>query len=743
MSRDGYERWADEPESGRGDSRGGRRSRRAAAAEDSWPRGSRPGQGSGEWPEAQGSPGSSRQPADYDLPAYTDPGGYADQGRYPDSGGYGNLGGYQDSGGYSQPGAGYSGAGSYGGSRGSDPGAGQYYDSGGQSRRALPAGSGGYDSYGENGYGGNGYAENGYSQSGYAGSGGHGQYPDSGYQGGDDPRYGAGGYAGSGYGENGYGDQGYSQPGYGDAGYAGDEYPGAGRDAYGGTATYGRPDQYRTDPGGGPAGYGRRDSYGADEQYGGHDQYGESAGYGASGGYPALEGYSQPGAGRGGAGYDAPAGYEHGGGYDDDGYALPAGAGGLGGPGSRGREDDDSLGWQGPVDDSGLVRRRSRASEDEIDADSARHNGFFRGFGGGDDDYGHRPQKRRRSKAPIVALTVVVIFLAAVAGGGVYAYKWYSARHADWTGSKGFGVVDVQVKPGEFACSASLENTLVSDGVVASAEAFCDAAKNASDSASLEPGTFKLKKHMGAALAWKLLINPKSRVQQGVVVPDGDRATKIITLLAKGTGLPLSQFQAALKNTSALGLPSWAKGNPEGFLWPATYDFQPGETALDMLKAMVTEFNVQVKDLNLAAKARKAQFTEYQVITEASLLEGEVGPKYFADVARVIDNRLNQGMDLGLDSTVAYATNKYTFDLTSSDLNVDSKYNTFKHAGLPPGPIDSPDAAAIDAVLSPNNSATARTWLYFVTVNKAGKTLFTDSASQFQIWSNEAKQNGV
>jgi uncharacterized YceG family protein len=726
MSRDGYERWADQPESSGRDSRGSRRSRRSAAAEDSWPRGSRPGQGSGEWPATQGSGGASWPPADYDSAGYTDPGGYADPG------GYGNSGGYQGSGGYP----------------GSDPGAGQYYDSGGQSRRALPAGSGGYDSYRDNGYGDNGYAENGYPESRYSGSSGYGQDPDSGYQGGDDGRYGGGGYAGSGYRENGYGDQGYggqgySEPGYGDAGYPGDEYPGAGRDPYGGTDPYGGPDQYRTDPGGGPAGYGSRDPYGADEQYGSHDQYGESARYGTRDGYPALEGYSQPGAGRGAAGYDA-AGYEHGGGYDDDQYALPAGAGGLAGPGGRGAEDDDSFGWQGPVDDSGLVRRRrGRPSEDEIDADSARHNGFFRGFGGGDDDYGHRPPKQRRSRAPIVALTVVVIILAAVVGGGVYAYKWYSGRHADWTGSKGFGVVDVQVKPGEFACSASLENALVSAGVVASAEAFCDAAKNAANSSSLEPGTFRLHKHMGAALAWKLLTSSAARVQQGVVVPDGLPDSKIVTLLAKGTGIPASKFDAALKDTSALGLPSFADGNPEGFLYPDTYDFGPSATAPGILKTMVAEFKTQVAGLNLAAAAKVALFKENQIIIEASLLEGEVGPTYFADVARVIDNRLNQGMPLDLDSTIAFATGDYTFNLTESQLHVHSPYNTFTHPGLPPGPIDSPDVEAIKAVLHPDDTAAARTWLYFITVNKAGKTLFTESQSQFDSWQALAQKNGV
>jgi UPF0755 protein len=96
-------------------------------------------------------------------------------------------------------------------------------------------------------------------------------------------------------------------------------------------------------------------------------------------------------------------------------------------------------------------------------------------------------------------------------------------------------------------------------------------------------------------------------------------------------------------------------------------------------------------------------------------------------------------LPLGLDSTVAYAVNKYIYDLSQSDLNVNSPYNTTKHAGLPPGPINSPDATAIEAVLHPAQGS----WLYFVTVNKKGLTLFTSDYNQFTIWSNEAKSNGV
>jgi UPF0755 protein len=472
---------------------------------------------------------------------------------------------------------------------------------------------------------------------------------------------------------------------------------------------------------------GRQDSYGGPAARNTGDPFGGRDPRGPRGGGP--------------AGYDGSAGNEYGGGYDEHDFDPAPGhdsAPAQGPDYARRGDRDESYGWQGPVDDSGVTRRRQREPEDELDADSARHNGFFRGFGGGD-EVGHRPPKRRRSRAGMVAMVVIIIFLGGIVGAGAYGYHWYAARHADWTGSAGSGTVIVKVPQGGTAYGMS--TVLVKDGVIAAAAPFRTAAEQSGKSSLLEPGYFRLHKHMGAALAWALIINPKARVQTTVAVPDGMRASKVIALLAAKTGIPLSKFQAALQDTSALGLPTWAKGNPEGFLWPATYNVQPGTSAQAILQMMVKQANTELATIDLAAAAKRDQFSEYEVIVVASLLEGEVPPQYYAKVARVIDNRLNQvpPWDLGLDSTVAYAVNKYVYNLSQSDLNVNSPYNTFKHAGVPPGPIDSPDAAAIQAVLHPAQGP----WLYFVTVNKKGLTLFTTSSAQFDAWANLAKQNGV
>ena len=360
-----------------------------------------------------------------------------------------------------------------------------------------------------------------------------------------------------------------------------------------------------------------------------------------------------------------------------------------------------------------------------------RHPGFFRGFG---DDENVDPPKRRHGRwiAPVISLVIIVVILGT--GGGILAHM-YAARHANYAGA-GTGTLTFTVRSGDTA--TTLAPKLVKDGVIKSTDPFIAAAKESANADALTPGTFRLHHHMNATLAWNLLVNPSSRVQTMVVIPPGLRAADILKRLAADTGKPLSQFQAAYADTSALGLPSYAHGNPEGFLFPATYPFQPGTTPVQMLREMVTEFTQQVSSINLAAAAAHAQFSEEQVITAASLLEAEAEPGDYAKVARVIDNRLNLKMPLQFDSTVLYALHITGFNLTTTQLHVASPYNTFLHTGLPPGPIDSPGLQAIEAVLHP----AAGNWTYFVTVDpKSGLTKFTNNYAQFQQWVTQSNKN--
>jgi UPF0755 protein len=169
----------------------------------------------------------------------------------------------------------------------------------------------------------------------------------------------------------------------------------------------------------------------------------------------------------------------------------------------------------------------------------------------------------------------------------------------------------------------------------------------------------------------------------------------------------------------------------EGFLWPDTYNLRKpvkiGPLVADQLAAFKRNF-AQV-NLNYA---KSKNLTGYDVLKIASLLTAEsMKAGDAAKVASVIYNRLRMNMDLGLDSTVSYATGNYG-DLTEKDLQSKSPWNTTNHAGLPPTPINNPDLAAINAAAHPAKTD----YVYFI--NKVcgnGALRFTARYSRFLHWS--------
>jgi UPF0755 protein len=347
-----------------------------------------------------------------------------------------------------------------------------------------------------------------------------------------------------------------------------------------------------------------------------------------------------------------------------------------------------------------------------------------------------RPRRRRfRWLAPLVALLVIVVPLAV---GGGYAYSFYMSRYhpPDYSGP-GTGDLVVQVPPG--ADATSLGPELQQLGVVASARAFVLAAEHSQNPNGLVPGFYRMHRHMQASLAYALLLNPKDLVQVTVTVPEGLRVSQIVNLLGARSGIPASAYDNVLKDPARLGLPGYANGAPEGYLFPATYTVQPHETALRVLTGMVQRFDQEASDVNLTSAARQVHLTPAQVIIMASLVQAEGGrTSDYAKIAEVIYNRLARGMPLQLDSTVLYGEHSFGIIASNAQLASDSPYNTYKHRGLTPGPIDSPGDAAIRAVLHPASG----NYLYFVTVNpRTHLTLFTASQAQFEQYRQELQHN--
>ncbi|HSU73382.1 MAG TPA: endolytic transglycosylase MltG [Terrabacter sp.] len=346
-----------------------------------------------------------------------------------------------------------------------------------------------------------------------------------------------------------------------------------------------------------------------------------------------------------------------------------------------------------------------------------------------------------RGKPSVLRRLVVIVIALAVIGGGVaVAYKALRPVAESFLESNDYpgpGSGEVRVTIDQGAGGGAIAKTLVDDDVVKSTKAFIEAANSDPKSSSIQPGVYVMKKQMKAADAVTLLVDPKNRLVTRVVVPEGLWTTEIYDRLSKASGIPVAQYAAAAKNVGQLGLPPSAKGNLEGYLFPASYEFGPSSTAADQLKQMVAESTKRLAGLGIAPDQME------RVVTVASLIEGEAKTQGDqAKVARVIDNRLAKKMTLGLDSTVNYIFKKRGVP-TQPMLDSKSPYNTRLVAGLPPGPISNPGESALSAAAKP----VAGPWLYFVTVNlDTGETKFATTyeehqrnVAQFQKWCADNK----
>ena len=346
--------------------------------------------------------------------------------------------------------------------------------------------------------------------------------------------------------------------------------------------------------------------------------------------------------------------------------------------------------------------------------------------------YEEEPPRHRRSRGPLAVLVAVVLLVvvgvAAVAGARSLLPR-FGGPAPDYAGG-GSGEVTVRVPQG--ASASGIGQILERAGVVKSAGAFRDAAREDERSMRIQPGWYKLRQRMSAKLALDLLLDPSARLRSRVTIPEGTTLDRTLELIAKNvTDVPLASLREAAENPAALGLPAYAKGNLEGFLFPATYDIEPGTSAVEVLRTLVQEYQVRVERMDLEARAKAVNLTPYEALVVASLIEGETGAS--ADrgkVARVVYNRLRKPMRLQFDSTVKYAyalKGENKTRLLYRDLEIASPYNTYRIDGLPPAPINSPGEAAIEAALSP----TPGPWLYFVVIDKKGNSAFATTAEEF------------
>lgn len=327
----------------------------------------------------------------------------------------------------------------------------------------------------------------------------------------------------------------------------------------------------------------------------------------------------------------------------------------------------------------------------------------------------------------------VFLSLGVLLGGGWFVYgkvhdAWLSYRTAeDYIDPE--GVADVVVEIPQGSSTKKIADILLAADVIRTGKAFERAAASDPNVRKIQYGLYKLRSQIPAKTALQMLLEPANQIKNQFQIREGLRLSEVLTSLAESTRVSERDFQAALKNRAALGLPSWIGKSNEGFIFPDTYNLPLKPTAVSILKLPITEFKKTVQDLGFEERAAALGYKPYQVLVMASIIEREVfRDEDRAKVARVFYNRLEKGMPLQSDATVAFAVNKTgTVWTTPKERQSNSPYNTYKHKGLPPGPITAPARKALEAALSPADGK----WLYFVPINlDTGETVFSETLAE-------------
>ncbi|QIM21040.1 endolytic transglycosylase MltG [Phycicoccus sp. HDW14] len=361
-------------------------------------------------------------------------------------------------------------------------------------------------------------------------------------------------------------------------------------------------------------------------------------------------------------------------------------------------------------------------------------------------------QQRRRRKKPRRGRRLLAVILAVGLIGGAAYGAWTvlgpavsglfggsESGDVDFAGP-GEGEVEVVVKQGD--TGEVIASSLRDAGVTKTRTAYLDAAAaDPTSAAKIQPGTYMMLKGMTGADAFLLLVDPANRLASRVTIREGLWKNETFAALSKATGVPVAEYTKAAKDTKALGLPAVAKGDIEGWLFPASYEFDDKTTAAAQLKQMVGLTVAALKEADVPEKSWE------RTLTIASIVEGEVsGDADRGKVARVVLNRLQGGPPsyglLQMDSTVHYAAQQRgKAGTTDAQRNSDSPYNTYKVQGLPPGPIGNPGKASIEAAANPADGD----WVFFVTVDPStGETKFASTSAEhernvkeFQQWCSD------
>jgi UPF0755 protein len=215
-----------------------------------------------------------------------------------------------------------------------------------------------------------------------------------------------------------------------------------------------------------------------------------------------------------------------------------------------------------------------------------------------------------------------------------------------------------------------------------------------------------------------------------ITVPEGLDLAQTAQQVARQSDVSSARFEEAARRTDyGYGfLEDRAIKSTEGFLFPKQYEFERGTTARQMVTRMLEQYLLETQTLDISGAKERLDLTEYELVTVASLIEKEASnPEERPVVASVIYNRIRKDMPLQIDASVLYALDRPKEELSLADLKVDSPYNTYENAGLPPGPICSPSRQSLEAAINPAETD----YLYYVLKSNGEEHFFTSNYNEF------------
>lgn len=327
-----------------------------------------------------------------------------------------------------------------------------------------------------------------------------------------------------------------------------------------------------------------------------------------------------------------------------------------------------------------------------------------------------------RVKGAIAVLTSIGILGGLVVGGYLIVRDSVSDiisrfQVEDYTGAGG-PMVQITIEPGD--TGADVASKLVEADVIKSFEAIYRDMIAADP--TIFPGVYEYPTQIPAARALQLLLSNTNKVVVQTTIPEGFRVSQIIPTLVADLGLDLDELLAAIQ-AAQQRLPEQAP-SIEGFLFPATYTFNPNVSAEIVINTMLDRMEAELEDYGFTLK----QSQELLTIASIVQLEGKIAEDFFK-ISRVFANRLDRNIALQSDPTAKYYYEGSIESFQEGMADTENPYNTYYNPGLPPGPIASPGSLAIEATMRPATGD----WLYFVSINLiTGETVFSDTLAQHE-----------